>query len=154
MANAKTSLSIAVLTADQLYQRTREERSNRDLFAERLVDGVKVKRLHYLCIGEYDKQVHVVLSLGQRIVGIAGLQVNPHDTDMYWVQHVSVETKHRGKGYARLLIEALYAHAIEQGKVVSPSSFSQLGQRLKPIFTRLDQQYPQAASGQAHRDFF
>lgn len=152
MANAKTSLSIAVLTADQLYQRTREERSNRDLFAERTVNGARVKRLHYLCIGEYNKQVHVVLSLGQRIVGIAGLQINPYDTDMYWVQHVSVEAKHRGKGYARMLIEAIYSHAIEQGKVVSPSSFSQLGQRLKPIFARLDQQFPQAASGEAHRD--
>ncbi len=152
MAKTSAAVSITVLTADQLYQRTRDEKVNRDLFAERTVDGVKKRRLHYLCIGEYDKQVHVVLSLGQRIVGIAGLQINPYDTDIYWVQHVSVEENHRGFGYARMLIEAIYAHAVEQGKVVSPSSFSTLGQRLKPIFSRLDEQYPDAASDEPHRD--
>lgn len=148
----KATLSLAILSASQLYQRTRTERSNRDLFKVRVVDGKEVKRLHYLCSREYEKQVHVVLSLGQRIIGIGGLQVNPYDTEMYWVQHVTVEDKHRGKGYARMIIEAIYAYAVEQGKVVSPSGFSTLGQRLKPIFARMNEQFPAACSGEAFRD--
>ena len=71
---------------------------------------------------------------------------------MFWVTHVSVEDKHRGKGYARMIIEAIYAYAVEQGKVVSPSGFSTLGQRLKPIFARMNEQFPAANSGEAFRD--
>ena len=66
--------------------------------------------------------------------------------------YFSVEEKHRGKGYARLLVDAVYAYAIAEGKVVSPSGFSLLGQRLKPIFRRLNEQYPAADAHEAFRD--
>ncbi len=149
-----SKLRIDILSASELYQRTRTEPANRDLFKEReLSASVKTaRRLHYLSVSEYQHQVNVTLSLGTRIVGIAGLQVNPSEQDMLWVQHVSVEDKHRGKGYARMLIEAVYIYAVEQGKVVSPSSFSALGQRLKPLFRRLNEQYPQADAHEAFRD--
>ncbi|MFA6211345.1 MAG: GNAT family N-acetyltransferase [Candidatus Obscuribacterales bacterium] len=150
MTNAK--LSLAILSASQLYERTRTEPSNRDLFKVRKVDGLEVKRLHYLAPDPWQKETSVTLSLGSRIIGIGGLQVNPHNNDMLWVTHVSVEAKHRGKGYARMIIEAIYAYAVEQGKVVSPSAFSILGQRLKPIFDRMNEQFPAAYSGEAFRD--
>jgi GNAT superfamily N-acetyltransferase len=111
-----------------------------------------VKRLHYLAPDPWEKETSVTLSLGSRIIAIGGLQVNPHDNEMFWVTHVSVEDKHRGKGYARMIIEAIYAYAVEQGKVVSPSGFSTLGQRLKPIFARMNEQFPAANSGEAFRD--
>jgi len=149
-----SKLRIDILSASELYQRTRTERANHDLFKERELSAtVKCRRrLHYLSASEYQHQVSVTLSLGTRIVGIAGLQVNPSQQDMLWVQHVSVEEKHRGKGYARMLVEAIYAYAIAQGKVVSPSGFSALGQRLKPIFRALNEQYPAADSYEVFRD--
>lgn len=148
----KATLSLAILSASQLYERTRSERSNRDLFKVRVVNGMEVKRLHYLAPDPWEKETNVTLSLGSRIIGVGGLQVNPHDNEMLWVTHVSVEAKHRGKGYARMIIEAIYAYAVEQGKVVSPSGFSILGQRLKPIFARMNEQFPAACSGEAFRD--
>jgi hypothetical protein len=145
---------IDILSGDELYQRVRTERSNRDLFAEREIAGShkKARRLHYLSSSEYHKQVNVTVSLGSRIVAIGGIQTNPSDTRMLWVCHVSVEEKHQGKGLARMVIEAIYAYAVAQGQVVSPSAFSALGQRLKPIFVRLNQQFPAACSGEEFRD--
>lgn len=148
----KAKLSLAILSASQLYERTRTERSNRDLFKVRVVDGKEVKRLHYLSPDPWQRETSVTLSLGSRIIGVGGLEVNPHDDEMFWVTGVSVEEKHQGKGYARMIIEAIYAYAVEQGKVVSPSAFSTLGQRLKPIFARMNEQFPAANSGEAFRD--
>lgn len=145
---------IDILSGDQLYERVRSERSNRDLFTERELPGShkKARRLHYLSPSEYHKQINVTVSLGSRIVAVGGIQVNPSDERMLWVCHVSVEEKHRGKGLARMVIEAIYAYAIAEGKVVSPSSFSVLGQRLKPIFARLNERHPAACSGEEFRD--
>jgi GNAT superfamily N-acetyltransferase len=143
---------IEILTADELYQRTRNERANYDLFAEKEIGGRKVKRLHYLCPGEYRHQTQIVVNLGRRIVAIGGVQVNPYDTMMLWIQHISVEDKHQGKGYSRLIMEAIYAYAIERGLIVSHSAFSTMGQRLKHIASELNERFPQAASTEPFRD--
>jgi GNAT superfamily N-acetyltransferase len=143
---------IETLTADELYERTRNERSNRDLFAVKEIDGRQVRRLHYLNPSDYRQQTQIVLTLGRRIVGAGGLQVNPYNTKMLWIQHISVEEKHQGNGYARLIMEAIYAYAIERGLIVSHSAFSGMGQRLKHMATVLNERYPQAASPEAFRD--
>jgi GNAT superfamily N-acetyltransferase len=145
---------IEILSAEELYLRTRAERVNRDLFAEKEIGGRRVRRLHYLNASDYHHQTQVVLSLGRRIVGAAGLQITPHDKQMFWIQHISVEDKHQGKGYARLLMEAIYAYAIERGLIVSHSSFSEMGQRLKHIAVEMDERYPQAASGEPLKDMY
>jgi GNAT superfamily N-acetyltransferase len=142
---------IEILTADELYERTLTERSNRDLFAVKEIDGRKVKRLHYLN-EEYRHQTQVCLTLGRRIVGIGGVQVNPYDTRVLWIQHISVEAKHQGKGYARMIMEAIYAYAVERGLIVSHSAFSADGQRLKHIASELNARFPQAASLEPFRD--
>jgi GNAT superfamily N-acetyltransferase len=144
--------TIEILTADELYQRTLNERSNRDLFAVNEIDGREVRRLHYLTAEDYHHQTQVVLSLGRRIVGAGGLQINPYDTRMIWIQHISVEEQHQGKGYARLIMEAIYAYAIERGLIVSHTSFSKMGQRLKGMATELNELYPQAASPEPFKD--
>lgn len=148
------TMRIEVLSADELYQRTRTERANKDLFTTQMVGDRKVRRLHYLNHDDARHQTHVVLYQGARIVGAAGLQINPWNTENVWVQHVSVEEGHRGKGLAAKLIEAVYAYAVENNLKVEPSAFSQLGQRLKHIFDRLDALHPQATCGLPHRDHF
>jgi GNAT superfamily N-acetyltransferase len=144
---------IQTLTADELYERTRTESANRDLFAVNKIGGREVKRLHYLCVEEYRHEEHIVLSLGQRIVGIGGVQVNPYDTKMLWIKHISVEDVHQGKRYSRLIMEAIYAYAIERGLIVSHGSFSPMGQRLKHIATELNERFPQAASSAPFTDW-
>ena len=52
----------------------------------------------------------------------------------------------RGRGYARLIVESIYSHALRNGQYVRPEQIRRARQKLKPIFDRLDQQHPQAAS--------
>jgi len=143
---------IKIQTADELYERTRNERSNRDLFAVKEIDGRRVKRLHYLSVGEYQRQTHFVLSLGTRIVAIASIQPNPYEEGVIWMQQVSVEKKHQGKGFARMLLQAIHEYAAERDLMVSYSGFSEDGQRLKHIALELNERYPRTASPERLRD--
>lgn len=142
---------IDVLSSNELFRRTLEEPENEDLFKEFEVDGERTQRLHYLSTG--DRQTHIVLYAGDRIVAAASLEVNPYETTQLWVLHVSVERGHRQKGYAGKIIEAVYAYALARDKKVAPSSFTKLGQRLKHIFLQYDALHPEAACGQPHKDF-
>lgn len=145
---------IEILSPDELFERVETELANADLFDEIEEGEGKVrKRLHYLSVSEARNQTHVVLYLDGRIVGISGLQVNPYNEDELWVQHVSIEEDYRGRGLASRLVEAVYAYALEHKKKVTPSSFTQLGQRLKHVFERLDAQHPEVACGLPHQDF-
>lgn len=150
--NART-VSIDVLGPSDLMKRIASQPSNADLLKEKLVNGLPSRRLHYLSPDYVHEQTHITLSLGNRIVGIGGVRTNPSDASQLWMEHLSVETKHQGKGYARNIIESIYDYALRRNQQVVPSSFTRDGQRLKPIFNRLDERYPQAASGIPHRDF-
>lgn len=146
------TLSIDVLSADQLFTRVHGEKVNADLFKTKIVDGEKVRRLHYLNASDAADQTHITLSQNQRIIGVSGLQTNPRDAKQLWVQHVSVEAQHQGKGFASAMIESIYDYARRRSQLVVPSSFSKDGQRLKHIFDRLDALHPEAASNLPHRD--
>lgn len=132
---------IDVLGPRALMERIKTEAANRSLMLE------GKGRLHYLNRSMLDEQTHVTLYEGKRIVGIGGLQTNPSDTGQIWVHHVSVEKGYQGRGYARNIIESIYDYALKRNQKVVPSSFTVEGQKLKPVFSRLDTQYPQAASG-------
>jgi predicted GNAT family acetyltransferase len=121
------------LSADQLFSRVARERSN-------------------LNAADAADQIHVTLSQNQRIIGVSGPQTNPHDSKMLWVQHISVEPQHQGKGYASRLVESVYDYALRRSQKVLPSSFSAQGQRLKHIFDKLDAVYPEAAANVPHAD--
>ncbi len=146
------SLYIDVLSPDELFKRVETQKVNRDLFKAKYVDGLESRRLHYLNAREALGQTHVTLSLGNRIVGIGGVRTNPYEKSSLWVEHVSVEAKHQGKGYASRIIESIYDYALRRDQVVSPSSFSAQGQKLKPVFSRLNEKFPQARSGEAFRN--
>lgn len=143
---------VEILSSNQLYERTLTQSANKNLFDVRLVNGENVRRLHYLSEVSYHDQTHFTLSLGRRIIGVGGVQVNPYDPSQLWMQHVSVESKYQGYGYARQILTSIYEYAAQNNLKVVPSSFSKMGQRLKHIHTELDAKYPQAASGLPHKD--
>jgi GNAT superfamily N-acetyltransferase len=148
--------SIEIITDEQLEARVASEPENADLFGE-LPNGRKTTQRLYcvtrqthglaeILYGTNKGKRHVVLSLGQRIVAVAGLQVDPRDASVLWVTHVAVEEQHWGNGYGRAIVEAVYPYAIEHGLTVDPSSFSPMGkERIEHIFAELDARYPQAA---------
>lgn len=143
---------LEILSSSQLYERTQTQFANKNLFDVKLVNGENVRRLHYLSEVAYHDQTHFTLSLGRRIIGVGGVQVNPYNPSQLWMQHVSVEPQFQGNGYARQILTGIYEYAAKNNLKVVPSSFSKMGQRLKHIHNELDARYPQAASGIPHKD--
>lgn len=128
-------LRMDTLSGEELLQRALTEPENMDLFKLNAEDGeirsvkdfdLGAKRLRYLLYDESARETHLTLSLGNRIVGIGGVQTNPHVPEELWVKHVSVEERHWGKGYARLILESIYAHALRNGQYVNPGRFEEL----------------------------
>jgi GNAT superfamily N-acetyltransferase len=150
--NAQT-VSIDVLSPARLLERIKSEKVNRDLLDNKPINGSDLRRLHYLRADTINEQTHITLSVGSRIVGVAGVRTDPYEASHLWVEHLSVEEKYQGRGFARNIAESIYDYALRRDQKVVPSAFSEDGQRLKAIFNRLDKRYPQAASGLPHRDF-
>lgn len=146
------TVSVDVLHPDELFERIAMQKVNANLFGKRTAEGIVDKRLHYLISSEAREQTHVTLSLGNRIAGIGGVRTNRSNPAELWVDHVSVDPKHGGKGFARNIIESIYDYALRREQQVVPSSFSPQGQRLKHIFEELNLRHPQAASSQPFRD--
>lgn len=144
------TVSIDVLGPKGLMHRVETEKANHNLFGSDLAKSER--RLHFLQHDLAQEQTHITLSLGNRIVGIGGVQTNPSNTSELWVQHVSVEARHQGKGYARNIIESIYDYALRRNQQVVPSSFTTEGQRLKAIFSRMNDRYPQAGSSLPFKD--
>ncbi|MBL8082480.1 MAG: GNAT family N-acetyltransferase [Candidatus Obscuribacter sp.] len=147
------TLSIDILHPDELFTRVATQRQNANLFGTQLENGIETRRLHYLNVNEAREQAHVTLSLGNRIAGIGGVRSNRMDPTELWVDHISVEAKHQGKGYARHIIESIYDYAQRRNQQVVPSGFTTMGQRLKPIFMEMNERYPSAASPLPFRNF-
>lgn len=146
------TVSVDVLHPDELFERIAMQKVNANLFGKRTAEGIVDKRLHYLISSEAREQTHVTLSLGNRIAGIGGVRTNRSNPAELWVDHVSVDPKHGGKGFARNIIESIYDYALRREQQVVPSSFSPQGQRLKHIFEEMNLRHPQAASNQPFRD--
>ena len=140
-----SSPRIEILTGDQIAEQVWEVPCNADLFGKR-VNGKHVDRLYYLDPSEARKEIHITAFIGERIVGIAGLEQSPWtgEEDLLWIKHVSVEEKYQGQGLGRMLEEAAYAYALEHGKRLHHSDFSEMGsERLKALVTELEARYPQ-----------
>lgn len=146
------TVSIDVLHPDELFERIATQKVNANLFGKRGIEGMADRRLHYLNSHDAREQAHVTLSMGNRITGIGGVRTNRADPRELWVDHVSVDPKYGGRGFARNIIESIYDYALRRDQQVVPSSFSSQGQRLKHIFEELNLKHPQAASRLPMRD--
>ena len=147
---------IEIIDDQRLEERVATERENADLFGElpngrhcgqrmEYVERPKFGLAHILH-GPPKGKRNVTLSLGKRIVAIAGIELDPKYTSVLWVTHVSVEEQHRGNRYGRALVEAVFQYAVERGLIVDPSSYSTMGkERIKHVFEELHAQFPDTA---------
>lgn len=160
MPNIPSETSIEIIDDERLEDRVATEPENADLFGD---GSPNSERVHWLTRpafglaeilhGPPKGKRHIVLSLGHRIVAAAGVQLDYRDQRLLSVTHVSVEVIHRGKGYGRALVEAVYSYAREQDKVVDPSTFTELGnERIAHIFAELDARFPTAARASLNND--
>src|SRR5262249_39727256 len=121
---------VEILSFDELRERTGTEPANRDLFS------FESQRLYYLSRDRSNTQV--VVYAGERIVGATALRVFPNRKEHLCVLTVAVEKGYQGNGFARSMLEAVYAYASERKLKVSPSAFTEDGQCLKAIHNELD----------------
>jgi GNAT superfamily N-acetyltransferase len=155
-----SQISIEIIDDERLEERVATEPENADLFGDGSPDS---ERLHWLTRptfglaailhGHPKGKRNIVLSLGRRIVAVAGVELDSRDNRRLSVTHVSVEVVHRGKGYGRAVVEAVYDHAVKLGKVVDPSTFTEMGeQRIAKIFAELDVKHSYAARASLESD--
>lgn len=97
-------------------------------------------RLKYLSSGwrDTESEVDLVVFDGDRVVGAAGLQQSPSESDVLWMMFISVDPDYKSRGIGRLLAEGTVDYAKKAGKLLSVSTFSDEGKKyLKPVYDRL-----------------
>lgn len=144
---------IELLNKEQLFKLVHRRGPNQDLFwitrASRYIEC----RLRYLYSNRIENDdTLLTLFVGKRIVGMAKVGAKPFNPELLSVHFVSVEDAYQGNHFARQLIEAVYAYAVERNMKVVPTPFSDDGQRLKHIFDELNEKFPQADCGWKHKD--
>lgn len=123
---------VQVWTADDVYNAYRL-RPNRDVF----------QRIKYLHTSEYHRETHLVILYGKKIVAMAGLQINPYNTNMLWIKHISVDENYRQNGLATQLIKGCFEYAQTHNLILKNSSYSEMGEQyIHKIFDRVKELYP------------
>lgn len=101
-------------------------------------------RLPYLNPREMENELHFIILDGQTVIADAAIQQSPYEEHIIWLKHIVVDVNYRNKGYARRLLEHIYAYASSNKKQIEHSSFSDLGQQYLPnIIKQLDLKYPE-----------
>lgn len=101
------------------------------------------KRLKYL--NDIPNEDHIVIMIGNKIVAVGGVQLNPYYPIQLWIKHISVDPAYQGRGFARRILERIYQLAAERGMKVKHGSFTEEGERLKHIHDELEARYPHAS---------
>lgn len=100
------------------------------------------RRIRYLVRSEADHENHIVAWDGDKIVGMAGVQTNPHWPEQLWIKFISVDPVYQGQGIARNLLERIYRYARDHGQRLKPGSFTEEGERLQHIHDEFNLKYP------------
>lgn len=122
---------VSVLNHDQLleliYNRKTGECSDLSVF----------KRIRYFSPNDFDytqktqvKPFYTVLQIGGKIVGIAKAgyySLSAKDERNWSISFFSIDKDYRGKGYSRLMVNALFEYAKQNDFDISPSAYSILG---------------------------
>ena len=83
-----------------------------------------------------------VVEVNGQIVGISELQVNPNESNVVWIKHVSVDPKYQGNHYASKVIEEIFRFAKEKGYSLEASSYTNVGyEKLKKVCNAMSEKY-------------
>ncbi|RYF13085.1 MAG: N-acetyltransferase [Oxalobacteraceae bacterium] len=103
------------------------------------------KRIKYFDPPESVREIHVIAEMGDLVIGMAGMQVNPHDTEQLWIKFISVDPAYQGRGIGKTLLRHIYLYADEHGFKMAPGSFSPEGERLRHLHDEWDKEFPRVA---------
>lgn len=88
------------------------------------------------------KRLYPLLEISGVPVGLAELEENPYQPKTFWIKFISIDVRHRGRGYASKIAERLFRLAKQEGYTLETSSYSETGyEQLKPLFNRLAKEY-------------
>ena len=102
-------------------------------------------RIRYFDPSEVTKESHVMAFDGKRVVGVGGMQVNPHDPEQLWIKFISVDPEYRERGIGKTLLRHIYDFAKLHGHKMAPGGFTEEGERLRHLHDILDREYPEVA---------
>ena len=127
---------IEVMGPHEFYRFINDTPENEDLLSS--------KRIKYLV--DIQNEQHIVVLIGNKIVAVGGVQVNPYYPVQLWIKHVSVDPAYQGRGFGRMILERIYQLAAEARLKLKHGSFTEDGeQRLKHIHDELERKYPHVA---------
>ena len=125
---------MVMMNGDAVYQQYCQLPVNRDVF----------ERIKYLSVNEMYREVHIIATKGNKIIGDIGLHVSPFDENTIWVKHVSVDPEFRRKGIARAMVEFMFDwfDILGENRVMELSSYSEDGKKyLQPMIASLRSKY-------------
>jgi len=80
--------------------------------------------------------IYQVVSVGDKVVGLSKLQLDPYKPNNYWIQFISVDPLFQGNGYAKKLAEEMVRFAKSKGCSLEHSMLSDEGR--EKIFGLVD----------------
>jgi GNAT superfamily N-acetyltransferase len=102
-------------------------------------------RIRYIDYNEVQKEHHFIAQISEKIIGMAGVQVNPDDTGQLWIKFISVDPEYQGQGIAKKLLLLIYQYCDKRGFKMAPGSFSEEGERLRHLHDLWDIEFPKVA---------
>lgn len=76
------------------------------------------------------------------VVGIAELEKNPYEKNIFWIKHISVDPDFQGQGYASRIAREIFSFAHKNNFTLEASSYrSDEGfEKLRPLLNRLSEE--------------
>jgi len=131
----------SVMDGPDTYRMIQDE--DRKLFSSR--------RIRYLDPQETMREKHIIAKVKNKIVGMAGIQINPRETDDLWIKFISVDPEFQGRGIAKQLLYRVYQFASQQGLKMAPGGFTEEGERLRHLHDIWDAEFPEVAYARDER---
>lgn len=135
-----------ITIVEQLSQPTVEFMTGQDTAREVMYDKTGITdRIKYLDGPEARHENHLVIRDGDKIVSMGGVQVNPYDPEQLWIKFISTDPEYQGRGYARMILRAIYEYCAKNGYKMAPGGFTEQGERLRRFHDLWDKEFPSVA---------
>ena len=142
-AKPKTPAMVRIehMTSNQLHTHIGVHRENRKFW----------DRIKY--VSTRGSEFYITAVVGERIVGVTSLQINPYNRSQVWVMGVSVDPQFQNQGIAGRMLRELFVWAEHTQHEISLSSFTDQGQQyLVGVLSRLAHAHPRVSVKYSSQD--
>jgi predicted GNAT family acetyltransferase len=109
-------------------------------------------RIKYMNPRELEKESVYYITDDDKVIAAANIQQSPSEPEVMWLKFVSVDNAYRQQGLATKLLNRIFEDFQNNGKILHLSSYTKMGEAyLKPLITRIRQDYPKLRLRQGDR---